>query len=72
MGDLFGDPSKGYQLMWSNRNGLTLDQAVEAAFDQYWFVLLPIEKTGRPHGWKLVLINEGVREDDATDNTEKT
>jgi hypothetical protein len=61
MGDLFREEGRGHELMWSMGNGMMMHQDFEEGFDEHTFCLLPIEKPGKPDGWKLVLMDEGKR-----------
>lgn len=47
--------------MWSVENGMLMTRELEEAFREGTFVLVPVEKPGEPDGWKLVLIDEGMR-----------
>lgn len=63
MGDLFGEETRGHELMWSMGNGLIMHRSLEEAYDEHAFCLVPIEKPGQPDGWKFVFIDEERRHD---------
>jgi hypothetical protein len=59
IGDLFaGD---GREILWSMENGLIISYKFQYAFDRLEFCFLPVVKPGEEDGWKLFLIDEGLR-----------
>ncbi|KAI9773301.1 MAG: hypothetical protein M1839_002161 [Geoglossum umbratile] len=61
-GYLFGEPSRGAEIIWSMGNGLVMDSALEKQFDKGDFVLVPIPtEPGQPSRWRFVLMNEKLR-----------
>jgi hypothetical protein len=72
MGDVFGEPGNGYGLMWSMGNGMILDDEIEDAFDNFVFCLLPVIRPNQPDGWRFVLLDESVRNEQVTDNLPTT
>ncbi|KAI9761976.1 MAG: hypothetical protein M1840_001505 [Geoglossum simile] len=58
-GYLFGEPSRGAEIIWSMGNGLVMDNALEKQFDKGDFVLVPIPtEPGRPSRWRFKKIGD--------------
>ncbi|KAI9861263.1 MAG: hypothetical protein M1813_005436 [Trichoglossum hirsutum] len=61
-GYLFGDASRGSEIIWSMDNGMIMDSALEKQFDKGDFVLVPIlTEHGKPSRWQFILMNEKLR-----------
>lgn len=62
VGCLFGEPNNGYEHVWSVRNRLHLDRAVEEAFDKGKIIIVPYDESNDGQRWRLQVVDKEFME----------
>lgn len=62
VGCLFGEPNNGYDHVWSVRNGLHLNMAVEGVFDRRKIIIVPYDGSNDGQRWQLQVVNRAFME----------